>query len=152
MYGANCSNACPYNCENNSCHIKLGTCFACKPGWTGAFCKQSMIFLKLDFKINEISYDIFTLRFFLSSSIIECREGWYGVDCNKTCPLHCKGSTSCNHTNGLCDNGCTNGWYGSKCSQQCSGHCINETFCNQVTGHCDNGCDAGWKGHFCERG
>lgn len=26
-------------------HINDGTCFSCKPGWTGKFCKTSMNFL-----------------------------------------------------------------------------------------------------------
>lgn len=42
FYGSNCEVLCPTNC-NVSCHIQHGTCFTCKPGWTGETCNASMI-------------------------------------------------------------------------------------------------------------
>lgn len=41
VYGEKCSNLCPTNCEDNTCHIQNGTCYVCKPGWTGSTCNTS---------------------------------------------------------------------------------------------------------------
>nr|XP_034320600.1 uncharacterized protein LOC117687713 isoform X2 [Crassostrea gigas] len=42
-YGRNCDAPCPSNCKDNICHIDHGTCYGCKPGWTGLYCTISMI-------------------------------------------------------------------------------------------------------------
>lgn len=84
--------------------------------------------------------------------IIACKEGWYGENCSKQCPMHCKESTFCNRSSGQCDEGCKNGWHDMDCTQQCVGHCRDGSYCNQMTGQCDAGCGAGWTGVFCEKG
>lgn len=43
FYGSNCDIPCPTNCKDNTCHIKNGTCFLCKPGWNGMNCTTSMM-------------------------------------------------------------------------------------------------------------
>lgn len=41
LYGSNCDKPCPTNCNDGTCHIQNGTCFYCKPGWTGMYCNAS---------------------------------------------------------------------------------------------------------------
>lgn len=43
VYGITCDTQCPSNCKYSTCHIELGNCFACKPGWTGKLCYRSKI-------------------------------------------------------------------------------------------------------------
>lgn len=47
VYGSNCDIPCPVNCAYSTCHIDLGTCYDCKPGWTGTLCKKGMIAYKV---------------------------------------------------------------------------------------------------------
>lgn len=47
--------------------------------------------------------------------MIECGEGWFGVNCSEQCTGHCRNRTSCNHVTGQCDEGCGTGWKGSMC-------------------------------------
>lgn len=49
--------------------------------------------------------------------ITECKEGWYGDNCNKQCVGHCKDGTTCNHMTGQCDRGCDAGWTGAMCGK-----------------------------------
>nr|XP_022303638.1 receptor-type tyrosine-protein phosphatase alpha-like isoform X2 [Crassostrea virginica] len=131
VFGNNCNSPCPGNCKTNSCLILDGSCFECKPGWTGATCNK------------------------------ECDYGSYGVDCKQNCPGQCKNNVTCDHLTGLCDGGCAAGWNGSYCNttcavgwfgpyckNQCSGHCAGSAVCNHVDGRCD-GCAAGWYGSHC---
>lgn len=45
-----------------------------------------------------------------------CPEGSYGLECDE-CVGHCKDNKPCNHSTGLCDNGCFDGWKGMKCDE-----------------------------------
>uniref|UniRef100_A0A8W8NYI5 EGF-like domain-containing protein n=1 Tax=Magallana gigas TaxID=29159 RepID=A0A8W8NYI5_MAGGI len=134
VYGSNCDMSCPVNCAYSTCHSDLGTCYDCKPGWTGTLCKK------------------------------ECREGWYGINCSQQCVGHCRDGTFCNHVTGHCDRGCNTGWmgficekqcddgtYGYDCVNNCSGHCLNNSPCNKKNGHCDMGCDQGYTNGDCSR-
>lgn len=85
FYGSNCNTPCPPNCNDNTCHIQSGTCFTCKPGWSGENCYT------------------------------KCREGWYGLNCSEQCTKNCRDVVTCNHVTGLCDGGCDAGWTGVKC-------------------------------------
>lgn len=59
-YGSNCDAPCPSNCKDNICHNDHGTCYGCKPGWTGLSCTMSMIcFIK---NIHFILFKILTVR------------------------------------------------------------------------------------------
>lgn len=49
--------------------------------------------------------------------IIECREGWYDMNCTQLCVGHCKDSVTCNHVTGHCDRGCAVGWKGDLCDE-----------------------------------
>lgn len=42
IFGINCDLPCPTNCKENICHIVNGTCFGCKPGWTGILCRTGL--------------------------------------------------------------------------------------------------------------
>nr|XP_022305068.1 protein draper-like isoform X1 [Crassostrea virginica] len=132
VYGNNCRERCPTNCRDNVCHIQRGTCFGCKPGWTGTHCDTG------------------------------CPAGWYGLDCKQQCSGHCKDNALCNHVTGQCYNGCAAGWRGALCSQvcedgtygyncvhNCSGNCLNDYPCNRQTGHCEGGCKQGYTNTFC---
>lgn len=89
VYGTGCDTACPVNCRDNDCHIRNGTCFACKPGWKEETCERG------------------------------CREGLYGEKCRQQCSGHCKDNVTCNHVTGQCDEGCTTGWKGTMCDKVC---------------------------------
>lgn len=47
----------------------------------------------------------------------DCPPGYYGLECESYCTGHCKDNERCNHTNGLCDNGCYDGWTGENCTE-----------------------------------
>ena len=44
-----------------------------------------------------------------------CKDGFHGPDCTQKCGS-CKPATICNHTTGLCKDGCHKNWNGSKCN------------------------------------
>lgn len=46
-----------------------------------------------------------------------CPAGYYGLHCKSKCVGHCKDIVACNHTSGLCDNGCDDGWTGTNCNK-----------------------------------
>uniref|UniRef100_A0A8W8NII6 Fucolectin tachylectin-4 pentraxin-1 domain-containing protein n=1 Tax=Magallana gigas TaxID=29159 RepID=A0A8W8NII6_MAGGI len=76
VYGTDCDTPCPTTCKDNTCHIQSGSCFKCKPGWSGVKCNT------------------------------KCKEGLYGDNCTQQCTGHCKDGAACNHVTGLCDGGC----------------------------------------------
>lgn len=45
----------------------------------------------------------------------DCKEGWYGMNCNQQCTKHCRDEGFCNHLTGQCDRGCAAGWTGVMC-------------------------------------
>ncbi|XP_011418522.3 protein draper isoform X1 [Magallana gigas] len=133
VYGSGCDTACPVNCRENDCHIRNGTCFACKPGWKEKTCER------------------------------KCREGLYGERCSQLCSGNCKENETCNHVTGQCDKGCTTGWKGAMCDKECvdgtfgydcngncSANCLNELPCNKTTGHCEDGCNPGYTDSDCK--
>nr|XP_022312350.1 multiple epidermal growth factor-like domains protein 6 isoform X2 [Crassostrea virginica] len=87
VYGSDCNESCPANCIYNTCHIQNGTCFSCKPGWTGRTCNTG------------------------------CSDGLYGPDCKQHCSEHCRDNSVCDHVTGLCGMGCAAGWSGSLCNK-----------------------------------
>lgn len=66
FYGRNCDSACPTNCKDSTCQIQNGTCFSCKPGWTGLDCDTSKMINLIfdDFKC----YGLFMIH--ISNSVI----------------------------------------------------------------------------------
>lgn len=50
----------------------------------------------------------------------ECPSGYYGLNCAEKCVGQCSDNYPCNHTTGLCDNGCADGWTGGNCTDGCS--------------------------------
>lgn len=46
-----------------------------------------------------------------------CPFGYYGPNCESKCVGYCVDNESCNHINGLCDNGCNDGWTGENCAE-----------------------------------
>ncbi|XP_078320780.1 uncharacterized protein LOC144621431 [Crassostrea virginica] len=86
-YGKNCSLKCPQNCQNGYCDIVEGTCFACKPGFTGPRCD------------------------------LECSLGLYGVNCLQNCSLTCGIPGNCDRKTGYCNGGCQRGWKGVMCEE-----------------------------------
>lgn len=48
---------------------------------------------------------------------VECREGWYGVNCKQQCVGYCREGTTCNHVTGQCDRGCDAEWTGYMCDK-----------------------------------
>ena len=73
-----------------------------------------------------------------------CENGYYGPDCNSTCPVNCY--SRCERDTGKCTF-CKNTYYGPVCSNYCSIRCRHQ-YCNQ-TGHCI-GCENTHYGEQCE--
>lgn len=44
--------------------------------------------------------------------ILECKEGWYGVNCSKFCLGYCKDNMFCDYMIGYCEKKCDVGWMG----------------------------------------
>ncbi|XP_071093396.1 uncharacterized protein [Haliotis cracherodii] len=62
----------------------------------------------------------------------DCRDGFYGIRCNKKCPPTCTDSL-CYRFNVSCKKECSEGLYGKKCDKQCS-RCPGS--CHRRTGEC----------------
>lgn len=60
---------------------------------------------------------VLNIQCFLSKA---CLDGHYGLNCALKCVGRCKDHDLCNHTTGLCDNGCADGWTGGNCTDGCS--------------------------------
>ena len=111
MFGNNCNVPCPGNCKTNTCQIQDGSCFDCKPGWTGATCNTGIHKIYNNWLLMRLTkhwkhlINIFTNLqskhvqlwfFFLLNSLFdcffktECAFGLYGVDCSQKCSGHCK--------------------------------------------------------------
>ncbi|XP_062580655.1 multiple epidermal growth factor-like domains protein 10 [Saccostrea cucullata] len=131
VYGSNCNETCPTNCQERRCYITIGTCAGCKDGWTGEKCLNA------------------------------CPAGKYGAECKNTCTDRCGNNTSCNHVTGQCEGClsgwmghdcneiCQTGTYGEDCEQNCSGNCYNNDTCYNVNGYCPRGCRDGFQGNRC---
>nr|XP_034321733.1 uncharacterized protein LOC105331044 [Crassostrea gigas] len=63
FYGSICDTQCPVNCNDSTCHIHIGSCFNCTPGWTGMQCNTT------------------------------CKEGHFGTNCSQICSPNCKPDT-----------------------------------------------------------
>lgn len=53
LYGSECDDPCPMNCKDSTCHIQNGTCFNCKPGWNGTYCKTSELTNRI---VSQVSF------------------------------------------------------------------------------------------------
>ncbi|KAK6179332.1 hypothetical protein SNE40_011719 [Patella caerulea] len=151
-----CSNGtfgdqCEYTCHCNGskrCDDQTGLCppnveGKCAFGWIGDKCDRNCLY-----------------------------DNTYGTNCDKACSdRHCLNQSSCNPSNGSCDNGCEDGYigidctlmqpkvevydcvsgmYGTKCDLVCSGrHCLHQSSCNPSNGSCDDGCEDGYIGIDC---
>lgn len=130
VYGSSCNIPCPIDCKNATCHIQNGTCFDCKPGWTGTTCVISKLMFWLSIEITLCITDGYYFKskgigidlkhkdvMFLWHLWIECGKGLYGENCSQTCSEHCKEGSTCNHVTGQCEVGCNAGWKGAMCDQ-----------------------------------
>lgn len=118
VYGQHCDKVCPDNCQESRCDIINGTCLGCTPGWVGAHCyKSNLLFYEKSFSTCEASIILLSVYFYLFNKA--CPVGYYGLQCESKCFGHCKDSETCNHINGLCDNGCDDGWTESNCNKGC---------------------------------
>lgn len=53
---------------------------------------------------------------FINFWYVACPNGSYGSGC-LNCVGHCKDNQVCNHSTGLCHDGCLDGWKGINCDQ-----------------------------------
>ena len=80
----------------------------------------------------------------------ECKTGFSGENCDKTCANNCDSTKNPNYTgkcnvDGTCE--CKKGYSGSDCSYKCN--CSNKGICsNSDINSCI--CDIGWTGDKCE--
>lgn len=125
FYGNHCNSTCPSNCKENVCHMEQGECFGCNDGWEGKSCSIS---IKMSSLFNQILHSIafynipeFDIKDDVNCTFlflcIECREGWYGLNCSQQCVGHCRNGATCNHVTGQCDGGCDAGWTGHQCKK-----------------------------------
>ncbi|XP_052089223.1 multiple epidermal growth factor-like domains protein 11 [Mytilus californianus] len=74
-----------------------------------------------------------------------CTYGYYGSECNSTCPQHCY--IRCHRNTGECTD-CKTSYYGINCTETCSERCHHK-YCNQ-SGFCLS-CEAPYYGDHCEK-
>lgn len=67
---------------------------------------------------------------------LECREGWYGVNCSHQCSEQCRNSNICNYVTGQCDEGCDAGWTETLCKQGKYVYLFFFLFCNVFCWFC----------------
>lgn len=49
-------------------------------------------------------------------SNLECKPGYFGLNCSGHCNGHCERNDPCDHVNGLCPNSCRDGYSGKYCN------------------------------------
>ena len=143
FYGDLCNQACSDPCLENKCD-RDGRCM-CKVGYAGHPCESCPANCgdtgcTDQFKCNN------------------CKTGYHGDYCNKTCPSNCVNKTcdidgsctlkACSQIHGACIE-CRNGFWGLRCSDKCPNNCMNNK-CNQKDGTCP--CTAGYQGEMCTIG
>ena len=127
FFGDYCNKTCSSNCMYKIC-AKDGSC-TCEPGFDGfGCCPQNC----------EGCNELYECQ--------ACKDGHYGKNCTKTCPLKCVGT--CSRTEGHCLV-CMEGFWEPQCSKSCSDNCLHEQ-CNQLDGSCP--CKPGYKGQHCKVG
>ncbi|XP_071137593.1 multiple epidermal growth factor-like domains protein 6 [Mytilus edulis] len=107
-----------------------------------------------------------------------CTNGFYGSDCNSTCPNNCY--YRCDRITGECTNckthyygvnctescserchdkycnqsgiclSCKSPYYGDNCDKNCPSNCNAVAGCDRQTGECSYGCNYGFWGNYCE--
>ena len=87
----------------------------------------------------------------LTGTCRQCKVGFYGETCTRTCPSGCGGNDECSVIQNLltCAHECDTGYYGDDCNNICSTHCYNRE-CEQKTGTCLS-CDSGYYGDRCDQ-
>ena len=171
MEGTQCL-PCPQNCLN-SCNQQF-YCDSCKDGYYGYFCNQTCSDHCVDSRCDRdsrctcnVGYAGYPCQPCPSKcgdagctkqfQCINCKAGFFGDYCNKTCSSNCMykicdkdGSCSCKPGfDGLgccprnCDKGCNEldecheckpGHYGSNCTNTCPLNCIEK--CSRLDGQC----------------
>lgn len=59
---------------------------------------------------------------------IECKDGWYGVNCNVLCLMSCL-YDRCDKDIGNCIDGCKDRFMGIDCKMFCKDNCV---ICNKI--------------------
>ncbi|XP_056003431.1 receptor-type tyrosine-protein phosphatase T-like [Ostrea edulis] len=162
VYGENCNNQCPQNCQERHCDIVNGTCLGCIPGYKGSVCDQACVNKRYGLECKQ--------------NCGNCSDGEQCNHVNGSCPNGCdagaqgdkcdQGQRNCrnaylrNYFYGQCHrtdksnvvtpwgSECLDGWYGKNCATQCNPNCRG---CNRFNARCESGCLPGWKGPLCEK-
>nr|XP_034318450.1 uncharacterized protein LOC117686791 [Crassostrea gigas] len=134
VYGVQCDQQCPINCQDRRCDINTGHCLGCLPGYKGSICDQV------------------------------CQQGFYGIGCADICNINCNLASCnrvTGHCDRGCNSGwtghtcnqhvCQEGLYGRFCRGVCSKNCFYSSKCDGFTGHCYEGCKQGWTGSKCDQ-
>lgn len=114
-----------------------------------------------------------------TGSCLECRPGYQGLFCEKSCPhnrygdncgencsLNCAGTQGCDTVTGKCLGGCKGEFAGDKCDREkcpinnwglncalkCSENCAGAEGCDDISGDCVSGCKSGFQGGNCTQG
>ncbi|XP_076464283.1 uncharacterized protein LOC143296309 isoform X2 [Babylonia areolata] len=77
--------------------------------------------------------------------IWDCQAGWYGEQCNISCPAGCEDAV-CDRLTGNCSE-CEAGFYGASCHIPCQYLCLNNE-CVRQTGLCE-ACPGNYRGNTC---
>ncbi|XP_053387233.1 uncharacterized protein LOC123543452 [Mercenaria mercenaria] len=154
FYGDFCDASCPENCADNAC-TKTGKCNACaENGFYDDTCST-----KCPDLCKECHQD--------TGSCVICSAGYFGVSCEKECPLYCKPGTQCQKSSGSCSE-CADGYFNrnSDCKNKCNAKCrtckYHDSYCTACPDgkfgryrgyqyfHCNNDCPSDCLNKSCD--
>ncbi|XP_052776645.1 multiple epidermal growth factor-like domains protein 10 [Mya arenaria] len=134
-HGQNCNKSCSAGCVNGQC-LQDGTC-SCYDSFTGPTCETCV-----NCKDGNCRSGL--------ACISGCIDGFYGLDCSKSCFSVSLDCVRCNQTDGKCLN-CFEGLYPHEHGNcmSCNRNCKNGK-CNSETGSCIDGCEEMFWGDKCD--
>ncbi|KAL3869437.1 hypothetical protein ACJMK2_042118 [Sinanodonta woodiana] len=140
---SNSCRPCNFNCNGGpqKCDPRTGKCTAgCLGGYYGEYCN----YICSQHCINNTCSPL--------NGNCDCEEGWFGLRCDRECPVNCDECDGFAVTN-TCSR-CQQGFYGPHCETVCPENCLQEPYrdrCDKVTGHCNMGCYGSMYGKFCNQ-